>query len=72
MNSTGENVNLSDNPLARALAAKAGPQLQAACSTLAPLQEGEIKDTPGFGLECNKVLHCRVAGNYAGQKSEQV
>lgn len=73
MNSTGESLNLNDNPLARALLAKAGQQLQTECTKLAPLQEGEVKETETYGsLACKKMLHCRVAGHYNGPQSEPV
>lgn len=72
MNSTGETMDLQISPLSRALANRAGPQLQRACSEVAPLQGGEIKITPGFQLPCRMVLHCRVKDDYNGVQSAQV
>ena len=72
MNSTNQNMTLVDNPLAQALSAAAGPELQAACSNLAPLNSGQVKVTPGFKLECLKVLHCSLPGQYSGTQSEPV
>lgn len=73
VNTTGESINLQDNPVARALAQGAGPQLQQECSTKAPIAEGQVKVTSGYKLECNVVIHCRIAGHYDGsQNSQQV
>jgi len=51
-------MNLSSGKVAAALSKKAGPQLQAACTALAPIASGEVKETDGFNLACKKVLHC--------------
>ena len=71
MNSVGTNLDLSTGAVAKAIAAKAGPQLQAACSALAPIGSGEVKETSGFGLPCKKVLHCNCPP-YQGPQTVQV
>ncbi|KAF6026446.1 PARP14 [Bugula neritina] len=58
VNSVGNDMNLSSGKLAVALSNKAGPQLQAACKSLAPIKAGDVKETDGFKLACKKVLHC--------------
>ncbi|KAF6033906.1 PARP14 [Bugula neritina] len=58
VNSVGKDMNLSSGKVAAALSKKAGPQLQAACTALAPIASGEVKETDGFNLACKKVLHC--------------
>ena len=58
VNSTGQNLNLSQGGVSEALSRKAGPQLQAACNMLAPLKVGEVKKSIGFNLQCKHVLHC--------------
>lgn len=58
VNSVGESLDLSAGKVSQAIAAKAGPQLQSACNDLIPLEIGKIKETPGFGLPCNQILHC--------------
>lgn len=66
VNTTGKTLDLSGNPVGVALAQGAGPQLQAACNNLAPLSGGQVKVTDGFGLNCAKVLHCRVGVAFDG------
>jgi len=58
VNSVGNDMNLSSGKVAVALSNKAGPQLQAACTALAPTASGDVKETDGFNLACKKVLHC--------------
>ena len=72
MNSTGKDLDLSSGNVAKAIAAKAGHRnLQAACSAIAPLTDGEVKDTPGFQLPCKKVFHC-LCPHWNGAQSFQV
>ena len=61
MNSVSSTLDLSLGQASRALLAKAGPGLQTACSKLAPIEDGEVKQTDGFQLHCKTVLHCRCA-----------
>jgi len=58
VNSVGNDMNLSFGKVAAALSSKAGPQLPAACKSLAPIKAGDVKETDGFKLACKKVLHC--------------
>ena len=71
MNSTSQDLNLSSGKVAAAIAAKAGPQLQAACSAIKPLGVGEVKETDGFQLPCKKVLHC-LCPPWQGAQTVQV
>ena len=59
VNSVGKDIDLSNGKVARVISHKAGPQLQVACSALAPLNVGDVKETDSFQLHtCKKILHC--------------
>ena len=59
MNSVSSTLDLSLGQASRALLAKAGPGLQTACSKLAPIEDGQVKQTDGFQLHCKTVFHCK-------------
>ncbi|XP_067933230.1 protein mono-ADP-ribosyltransferase PARP14-like [Watersipora subatra] len=58
VNSVGNDFNLSAGKVSKAISAMAGPQLQAACSAHGPLRSGDVAETDGFQLSCQKVFHC--------------
>lgn len=59
--------------MSQALAAAAGPKLQAECSKKKPLQVGRIATTTGGQLQCQYVIHT-VLPQYdgSGGRAEQV
>lgn len=71
VNSVGKDMNLASGKVAPVISKKAGPQLQAACSAIAPIKPGEVKATDGYGMPCQKILHCCCPG-WSGPASTQV
>ena len=57
VNSTALQMSLKDGKVSTALSNKAGYSLQAECTRKAPLNIGDVIDTDGYGLDCEKVLH---------------
>lgn len=57
VNSTALQMSLKDGKVSTALSNKAGYALQAECTRKAPLNIGDVIDTDGYGLDCEKVLH---------------
>jgi O-acetyl-ADP-ribose deacetylase (regulator of RNase III) len=64
-------MNLSNGKVAPVILSKAGPQLQADCTNLGPIQPGEVKGTDGYQMPCKRILHCCLPG-WAGPASSQV
>lgn len=50
-------MSLSGGKVSLALLNKAGKALQEECSKHAPILNGEVVVTDGFGLKCKKVFH---------------
>ena len=69
--SVGSDFQLNHGKVAQAIAAHAGPRLQAACNSLRPINIGEVKETDGFRLPCKKILHCNCP-EYDGFQSLSV
>ena len=57
VNSTALQMSLKDGKVSTALSNKAGYSLQAECTKKAPLNIGDVIDTDGYGLDCEKVMH---------------
>ena len=57
VNSTSDTINL-DVSLSKALATKAGPELNKACRSIRPLTNGGVASTDGFKMGCRQIVHC--------------
>ena len=71
VNSTSANMVLTVNRISQAISKKAGPQMQAICSSFAQhgmsLEDAAIIPTPASGsLKCRKVYHAYVEKKKAG------
>lgn len=58
MNSVRDDMDLNYGKVAPVISKRAGPKLQQACNSLAPMLCGEIKSTKGFNMPCKLILHC--------------
>ena len=73
INTSNGELDLSQGAVSKALAAAAGPTLQAECSKKKPLQVGGIATTTGGQLQCQYVIHTVLpAYDGAGGVAEQV
>ena len=72
MNSVGTRMNLSAGKASKAISLKAGPELQKACDALAPINVGEVKETSGYNLEVETILHCCPQAYIAGSEVIEV
>ena len=71
VNSTNENMDLSQGAASKALLQIAGSGLQAECTQLKPLQRGQLKVTNAYKLSCQHVFHVICPPWNVGQ-TEQV
>lgn len=73
VNSVSTNMYLRNGMVAKVISDKAGPKLQEACSSLAPIQYGEVKATEGYYMPCKQILHCCLPRwEWEGQATLQV
>jgi len=70
VNTTAQNLNLTNGAISRLILSTAGPQIQAECQQLAPggIAFGGVIETSGYRLPCSKVYHgaCQNWDNGAG------
>ena len=64
MNTTAQNLVLSNGAISKLILSKAGQKIQAECQRLAPngVGFGNIVETPGYKLPCAKVYHGACKG----------
>ena len=72
VNSVGAKMDMNAGVVSHAISRKAGPQLQQACNKLAPINMGEVKETPGYNMECRTILHCLCPQRYTGPETIKV
>ncbi|XP_067934852.1 protein mono-ADP-ribosyltransferase PARP14-like isoform X2 [Watersipora subatra] len=71
VNSVGKAMNLAAGKVSKAISDRAGPELQKACTGLAPIQVGQVKGTSGYLMECKTILHCFCPQSYEGPSTIQ-
>ncbi|XP_067951553.1 protein mono-ADP-ribosyltransferase PARP15-like [Watersipora subatra] len=72
VNSTGRNLDLSKGSLSMALMKKARGNLQEECRKLAPVNIGDVVETQGYELSCQKVYHCICPQSYSFEKVNKI
>lgn len=63
-------MNLANGAVAPVIAKIAGPDLQKECTSIAPIQPGEVKVTDGYKM-CKRILHCCLP-DYKGPQNTAV
>ncbi|KAL5021121.1 hypothetical protein ScPMuIL_000276, partial [Solemya velum] len=73
VNTTSKDLNLSSGAVSKSLLTVAGPQLQQECQQNYPsgIAPGQVAETSGYNLNCQKVLHGSLPGWDSGGSSVQ-